>query len=352
MCKTINHRLAIDKNQPCFIIAEIGLNHNGDYQLAKESVIAAAKSGADAVKFQNFLTEDFLSDKSILHTYKDGDKEVTEPLFDICKRSEFKKEWLPSLIELCDRLGIIFLSTPTSESGVDDLIECGVKYIKNGSDYLSHIPLLRYMASTDATIIISVGMAYQEEIDDAVNAILSVQPDRSKLIILHCTSNYPTSAENVNLEKIKTLQDRYNVSVGFSDHTQGWESAVQAVTLGARVVEKHFTLDKNLPGPDHWFSSDYQEFKDLVNQIRLAESRMGNKALMPAKSEIKVRDQWRLGLVWNRDIKAKDVVLEHDIAIRKPATGLQPKELYSVIGRVVVKDCKKGESVLKADYLD
>jgi N-acetylneuraminate synthase/N,N'-diacetyllegionaminate synthase len=154
------------------------------------------------------------------------------------------------------------------------------------------------------------------------------------------------------LEKIKTLQDRYNVSVVFSDHTQGWESAVQAVTLGARVVEKHFTLDKNLPGPDHWFSSDYQEFKDLVNQIRLAESRMGNKALIPAKSEIKVRDQWRLGLVWNRDIKAKDVVLEHDIAIRKPATGLQPKELYSVIGRIVVKDCKKGESVLKADYLD
>ena len=348
MCKTIN-RLAIDKNQPCFIIAEIGLNHNGDYQLAKESVIAAAKSGADAVKFQNFLTEDFLSDKSILHTYKDGGKEITEPLFDICKRSEFKTEWLPDLIKLCDELGVVFLSTPTSKSGVDDLISHGVKYIKNGSDYLSHIPLLKYMASTDATIIISTGMAYQEEIDDAVNAILSIQ---SKLIILHCTSSYPTSPENVNLKKIQTLQDRYQVPIGFSDHTEGWESAVQAVTLGARVVEKHFTLDKNLPGPDHWFSSDYQEFKDLVNQIRLAESRMGNKALIPAKSEIKVRDQWRLGLVWSRDIKAKNVVLEHDIAIRKPATGLQPKELYSVIGRIVVKDCKKGESVLKADYLD
>jgi len=336
-------------NKSCFIIAEVGLNHNGDYQLAKESVISAVKAGADAVKFQNFLTEDFLSDKSILHTYKDGGKEITEPLFDICKRSEFKTEWLPDLIKLCDELGVVFLSTPTSESGVDDLIECGVKYIKNGSDYLSHIPLLKYMASTDATIIISTGMAYQEEIDDAVNAILSIQ---SKLIILHCTSSYPTSPENVNLKKIQTLQDRYQVPIGFSDHTEGWESAVQAVTLGARVVEKHFTLDKNLPGPDHWFSSDYQEFKDLVNQIRLAESRMGNKALMPAKSEIKVRDQWRLGLVWNRDIKAKDVVLEHDIAIRKPATGLQPKELYSVIGRIVVKDCKKGESVLKADYLD
>ena len=351
MCKTIN-RLAIDKNQPCFIIAEIGLNHNGDYQLAKESVIAAAKSGADAVKFQNFLTEDFLSDKNILHTYKDGDKEVTEPLFDICKRSEFKKEWLPSLIELCDRLGIIFLSTPTSESGVDDLIECGVKYIKNGSDYLTHIPLLRYMASTDATIIISVGMAYQEEIDDAVNAILSVQPDRSKLIILHCTSNYPTSTENVNLEKIKTLQDRYKVSVGFSDHTQGWESAVQAVTLGAKVVEKHFTLDRNLPGPDHWFSSDYKEFKELVKKIRLAESRIGSSVLEPANSEIEVLDQWRLGLVWDRDIPDGSTITKKDIAVRKPATGLRPKELDFIIGQQTVRSCKKGESVLKSDYLD
>ncbi len=336
-------------NKACFIIAEVGLNHNGNYQLAKESVIAAAKAGADAVKFQNFLTEDFLSDRTILHTYKDGDIEITEPLFDICKRSEFKVEWLPGLIRLCDKLGIVFLSTPTSESGVDDLISHGVKYIKNGSDYLSHIPLLKYMASTDAIIIISTGMAYQEEIDDAVNAILSIQSNKSKLIILHCTSSYPTSPENVNLKKIQTLQDRYQVSIGFSDHTEGWESAVQAVTLGAKVVEKHFTLDKNLPGPDHWFSSDYEEFKELVEQIRLAESRMGNSVLEPANSEMQVRDQWRLGLVWNRDIKAKDVVLESDIAIRKPATGLRPKEIDSVIGQKIVKNCKKGESVLKTD---
>ncbi len=336
-------------NKACFIIAEVGLNHNGNYQLAKESVIAAAKAGADAVKFQNFLTEDFLSDRTILHTYKDGDIEITEPLFDICKRSEFKVEWLPGLIRLCDKLGIVFLSTPTSESGVDDLISHGVKYIKNGSDYLSHIPLLKYMASTDAIIIISTGMAYQEEIDDAVNAILSIQSNKSKLIILHCTSSYPTSPENVNLKKIQTLQDRYQVSIGFSDHTEGWESAVQAVTLGAKVVEKHFTLDKNLPGPDHWFSSDYEEFKELVEQIRLAESRMGNSVLEPANSEMQVRDQWRLGLVWDRDVIKGSDISAQDIAIRKPATGLRPKEIDSVIGQKIVKNCKKGESVLKTD---
>jgi len=334
----------------CFIIAEVGLNHNGDYGLARDSIIAASEAGADAVKFQNFRTEDFLSDRSILHTYKDRGKVVTEPLFDICKRSEFRAEWLPDLNELCDELGIVFLSTPTSENGVDDLISCGVRFIKNGSDYLSHIPLLKYMALTNATIIISTGMAYQDEIDDAVNAILSIRPDKSKLIILHCTSSYPTSPENVNLRKIQALKERYQTLIGFSDHTEGWESAVQAVTLGAKVIEKHFTLDKNLPGPDHWFSSNYNEFKELVKQVRLAEKRMGSSLLEPADSEIKFLGQWRLGLVWDKDIKKGSNILEQDIAIRKPATGLRPKELSLVVGCKATKNCKKGESVLRTDY--
>ena len=344
--------MLVNQNSACVIIAEIGLNHNGDYQLAKDSIIAAEKSGATAVKFQNFVTEDFLSDRSILHTYKDKDKEITEPLFDICKRSEFKKEWLPSLIELSDSLGIIFLSTPTSKSGVDDLIECGVKYIKNGSDYLSHIPLLKYMASTGATIIISTGMAYQEEIDDAVSAILEVQPDKSKLVILHCTSSYPTPVEDVNLDKIQTLRDRYQVSIGFSDHTEGWISAVQAVTLGVKVIEKHFTLDKKLPGPDHWFSSDPEEFTELVVQVRLAEKRMGSKALRPSNSEMEVLTQWKLGLVWDKDMEVGDTILEKSIAIRKPAKGLPPKDLVSVIGHKVIRNCKKGEPVTNLDYIN
>ena len=342
--------MLINQDAACLIIAEIGLNHNGNYELAKKSIIAAAKAGADAVKFQNFLTEDFLSDRSILHTYKVGDKEIIEPLFDICKRSEFKLEWMSDLIHTCDELGIIFLSTPTSESGVDDLIKHGVKYIKNGSDYLSHLPLLEYMASTDATIIISTGMAYQEEIDDAVNVILSIQPDKSKLIILHCTSSYPTSPENVNLNKIKTLQERYQVPIGFSDHTEGWESAVQAVTLGAKVLEKHFTLDKNFIGPDHWFSSDYDEFKILVKEVRLAESRMGESLLKPANSEINLSKQWKLGLVWAKNVKAGFNITAQDIAIRKPAAELRPKDLNLVIGSQTLRNCKKGESVLRADY--
>lgn len=333
----------------CLIIAEIGLNHNGEYQLAYDSVVAAAEAGATAVKFQNFKTEDFLSDRKILHTYKNGDKEITEPLFDICKRSEFKSEWIPSLKSLCDKLGVVFMSTPTSEQGVNELISNGVRYLKNGSDYLSHIPLLEYMAATGATIIISIGMAYQDDIDDAVSVVLHEQKDKPDLIILHCTSNYPTSPENVNLLKIPQLRERYRVPVGFSDHTVGWESAVQAVTLGAQVIEKHFTLDRNLPGPDHWFSSDPEEFKELVNQIRLAEIRMGSGELKPAESELIVRDHWRLGLVWERDMKAGERVSKSDIAIRKPASGLLPKDLKNLLNRKVSRDCRKGDSVLNTD---
>jgi N-acetylneuraminate synthase/N,N'-diacetyllegionaminate synthase len=340
----------IEKKSSCFIIAEIGLNHNGDFQVAKDSIIAAKKSGADAVKFQNFLTEDFLSDKSILHTYKDGNNQVTEALFDICKRSEFKIEWMPDLIRICNDLDIIFLSTPTSKKGVDDLISNGVQLIKNGSDYLTHLPLLKYMASTKAEVIISIGMAYEKEIDEAVDAILSVSPNKDKLTILHCTSSYPTSNENVNLKKIISLKERYGLKVGFSDHTEGWESAVQAVTLGAKVLEKHFTLDKKMSGPDHWFSSDPDEFSELVKQVRFAEERLGSSLLMPADSEIGVRKQWQLGLVWDRDLQSNEIIKHDDIAIRKPATELTPKDLIEVIGSTTVRNCKKGQSVQSSDY--
>jgi N-acetylneuraminate synthase/N,N'-diacetyllegionaminate synthase len=340
----------LNDDQSCFVIAEIGLNHNGDYQLAYDSVVEAAKCGVSAVKFQNFLTEDFLTDKTILHTYKKGEEEVTEPLFDICKRSEFKREWIKPLKALCDEKNIVFLSTPTSQQGVDDLIDNGVDMLKNGSDYLTHSPLLKYMAGKGIVLILSIGMAFEEDIDDAVKVVQDAMHPDTQLVLLHCTSSYPTTIENVNLRKMLTLKERYNVTVGFSDHTQGWVSAVQAVTLGARVIEKHFTLDKCLPGPDHWFSSDPKEMKELVSQIRLAEKRLGSAKLRPAESEMAVRDQWRLGLVWDRDLRIGELVTENDIAIRKPANGLLPKDLDQIIGKVVTQNCMRGRSVIRGDF--
>ncbi|MDC3293774.1 N-acetylneuraminate synthase family protein [Alphaproteobacteria bacterium] len=337
------------KESSCFIIAEIGLNHNGDFQLAKSSIEAAAAAGADAVKFQNFKTEDFLGDKSILHTYKDGDHEIVEPLFDICKRSEFQSIWFPELIALSAKLGVKFLSTPTSTDGIDELLRYGVEYLKNGSDYLTHLENVDYMARTCATIILSTGMAFEEEIDDAINTLRKARPNLNDVVILHCTSNYPTAISDVNLNKIITLSNKYDVPVGFSDHTVGWEAAVQAVSLGAVVLEKHFTLDKNLPGPDHWFSTDPQEFKTLVEQVRLAEKRLGRPDLTPAAGEEAYLKDWKLGLYWRNNKDVGSVITRKDLIVRKPALGLSPKEIEDLVGKQLKRNCSKGDAVLARD---
>lgn len=324
------------KETPCYIIAEVGLNHNGSFDLACRSVEMAVKCGVDAVKFQNFVTEDFLTDRSITYTYKSQGKEITEPLFDICKRSEFKREWLPALKELCDKLEVEFLSTPTSEQGIKDLVNCGVRILKNGSDYLTHTPLLRLMSRTGLLVILSTGMACTEDIDDAVEAVRDEGNER--IVLLHCVSNYPVENKNVNLLRMVALRERYGFPVGFSDHTLGWEAAVQAVTLGACVIEKHFTLDKKLPGPDHWFSANPEEMKTLVGKVRRAETRLGDRDLSPAEGEMNVLKKYRLGVFATRAMKKGHVLHKEDIAIRKPHRGMRPKDVEGVLGKTLKRD--------------
>ena len=349
MNKIVLNNHTIGEGAPAFIIAEVGLNHNGSYELAEKSVRAAAAAGADSVKFQNFLTEDFLTDKSIMYTYNNKGKEITEPLWTICKRSEFKREWIAPLMKLCDDLGGGFMSTPTSEQGVDDLINNYVEILKNGSDYITHLPLLRYMGSTGAFVMLSTGMATREDIDSAIDAVKV--DGKSPVALLHCVSNYPVKAKDVNLSKMLTLKEEYNVPVGFSDHTEGWVAAVQAVTMGACIIEKHFTLDRDLPGPDHWFSSTPEELKVLVDEVRLAEKRMGRAELVPSESEMKHRDEYRVGLVAKSDIRKGDKLTEDSIAIRKPALGLLPKDLKLYIGKTFKADIKTGEPI-QAGHLD
>jgi len=339
------------KFDKCYFIAEIGLNHNGNFEIAKKSIEAAAQSGADAVKFQNFLTEDFLTDKSIMHSYKFNGKTIRRPLFDICKDSEFKREWFPDLIAIAKENKLDFLSTPTSKEGVDDLINNRISWIKNGSDFLTHIPLLRYMASKKVGIIISTGMANKLDIDNAVETILDINPDPSKLVILHCTSSYPTRDEDVNLRKIVSLKERYGLEIGFSDHTIGWESSAQAVTLGAKIIEKHFTIDKNLNGPDHWFSSNPEEFLALTKNVKRAEIRMGKSALMPANSEIKTIDSWTLGVYWAKNKHIGEAVCEEDFLIKKPATEVTPIKIYDLLGKKVLQNCNADSAVRLSDFL-
>lgn len=323
-----------------FIIAEVGLNHNGDFALAVKSIEAAAEAGADAVKFQNYRTEDFLFDRSLTYTYLSKGKEVTESMWDICKRCEMKIEWLPKLKKLCDGLGVTFLSTPTSESGVKDLVDIGVPMLKNGSDYLTHLQLLRYMGTTGKTVIISTGMADRTDVQEAIDAVRS--EGTSPIILMHCTSSYPTGPEDVNLNRMAALHETFSLPVGFSDHTIGSSAAIQAVTLGACIIEKHFTLDHNLPGPDHWFSMTPYEFKQYVSDIREAEQRMGKRCIEPAEIEKTNRKDYRLSLIVSKDLLAGHTLKAGDFVIAKPGLGLPPKEAEKVIGRRLIQDVCKG----------
>ena len=319
----------------CFIIAEVGLNHNGSFELAMESVREAARAGADAVKFQNFITEDFLVDKSQTYTYKSQGEEITESFYELCKRNEFKREWIGPLFELCSDLGIEFISTPTSEEGVDDLVRAGCKTVKNGSDYITHTPLLKYMAESGMTVIISTGMSNLLEIDEAVDA---VKHAAGGVVILQCTSNYPTTPEDVNLKRMVSLQERYKFPIGFSDHTIGHEAAIQALTLGAKVIEKHFTLSHDLPGPDHWFSVNPQELCELVKGIRRATLRLGSPSLTFSKSEKNIKDLNRIGVLSNKSLQAGQVLSPDDICFKKPLLGIKPIGINEFFGLRINKD--------------
>ncbi|NQU59152.1 MAG: N-acetylneuraminate synthase family protein [Rhodospirillales bacterium] len=332
----------------CLIIAEIGLNHNGQLDLARQSVEAAAKAGCDAVKFQNFKTEDFTQDRAQTFTYKSQGKEVTESFYDLCKRNEFKSEWMGELKSLSDELNVAFLSTPTSEEGIRTLKDAGCAYIKNGSDYLTHLPLLKAMADSGMHVIVSTGMADDDDIKSALGALAAALPER--VTLLHCTSNYPTAPEDTNLKRMTALADRYGLPVGFSDHTAGWLAAVQAVTLGATMIEKHFTLDRNLPGPDHWFSSTPEEMTKLVAQVRLAETSLGRADIRPADGEMAIRDEFRIGLVAAKKIAAGSTLTEDMVAFRKPAKGLLPRDLPNYLGRRLGAEVDKEHPLSAEDF--
>lgn len=330
------------QSQPTLLVAEIGINHNGDMQLAEEQVRAARDAGADAVKFQNYKTEDFLSDHTLKHHYKSQGVDVVESQFTMFKRCELSDENLRHLKRVCDDLGVMFFSTPTNTAGVDILSEIGSAYIKNGSDYLGHLPLIRHMARSGIPTVLSTGMATQEEIGEACDAYH--EAGGKDLMLLVCTSAYPTPPDCVNLRRITELERTFGVPVGFSDHTNGWEAAVASVCLGARMIEKHFTSDRNLPGPDHWFSADPAEFAELVRRVRQMEIMLGSPELEPTAAEAGARMESRLSCVAIRDLPAGHVLTEADIAFRRPATGLRPAKIGLLLGGTLAADVKLGDA--------
>ncbi|EDU36131.1 N-acetylneuraminate synthase family protein [Clostridium sporogenes] len=339
----INDYKYIGENQPCFIIAEAGINHNGDINIAKKMIDAAKECGVDAIKFQTFKAEEFISNKNETYTYKSQGKEITESMYQMFKRYEFTKEEWIEIANYCSEKNVIFFSTPQNPSDLDFLIEIvDLPIIKVGADDLTNLELMSYYASKDKPMIISAGMAYISEIEDAVEAI---RKDNNKLVILHCVSSYPAEAEEVNLRKMNTIKQAFEVITGFSDHTIGTTAAVGAVALGAKVIEKHFTLDKNMVGPDHWFSSDTKELKKLVNDIRYIEKSLGSSQVKPTGKEIEMRKIARRSIVATRDLKVGDVIEERKLDYKRPGSGLPPKFAKYILNKKVKRNIKSGEII-------
>lgn len=331
-----------------FIIAEAGINHNGDIELAKRMVKIASESGVDAVKFQTFRTEEFISDRSVEYTYKSQGVQVTESMFDMFKRTEFTDDEWREIKAYCDECGITFLSTPVSERDLDLLVSLGVGAVKVGSDDFTNIPLITGFARRGLPMLLSCGMADGDEMEETLSAAKAVNPN---ICLFLCTSQYPTPADDVNAAKLLSMGKRFgDVVLGFSDHTQGCTGAIVAAAFGARVFEKHFTLDHDLPGPDHWFASEPDELKAWAAGIREACKMVGSEKLSPTEEERKMRNLARRSIVALRDIAQGEKLTDENIGLRRPGTGMSPALLPEVLGSTASRQIAAEALICPQDF--
>ena len=338
----------VGQGYPACLVAEIGINHNGDFDLARKMIDAAAEAGADSVKFQNYRTEDFIADRTRTYRYDIAGMIVEETQYAMFKRCEMDVDFLAAAAGHCTERGVVFHSTPTSAAGVDELVALGVPVLKNGSDYLTNLDLIAHMARTSLPVVLSTGMATQDEVDDAVRTVRGQGND--KIVLLHCTSAYPTALADANLRRMCTLAEMFKCLVGFSDHTNGITAATTAVALGAVWIEKHFTTDRFLPGPDQRFSSDPEEFRVLVQSIRNVETVLGSARVAPSRSEEASRRDYRLSCVAARDIESGTVLRGCDVIYARPGTGLPPRLGSSLVGRRLARSVAAGHLFALEDF--
>ena len=331
------------KKEP-FIIGEAGINHNGEIKKAFEMIELGKKSGLNAVKFQTFSADGFIANVSLTHTYFSQGKKITESQYNMFKQCEFSKEEWYKVKEKCDKEDILFLSTPENSSDLDLLLQIGIPAIKVGSDELINIPLLKDFTKTKLPIILSSGMCTLDEVTKSLKAIGAL--DDYPTILLVTTSEYPTPDENVNLLKFQTLTKNFpNIPLGFSDHTQGVLASSSACVMGACVFEKHFTLNHNMPGPDHWFSADPNELIQWVKSIRTSYIMMGSEEVKPTKSEEVLKITARRSIFAISEIKEGDEFSMKNIGLRRPGNGLTPEYFEMVLGKKSTKYFKKGEMI-------
>lgn len=334
-----------------FIIAEAGVNHNGSLDMALQLVDAAAHAGADAVKFQTFSADKLVrrgAEKALYQQKATGDGDQ----YDMLKSLEMSVEMHECILKRCYEQGIEFMSTAFDEDSFDYLVSLGIKRVKVPSGEITNHPFLRHMASSGLPIILSTGMATIEEVREAAEVISRACPGgafANSLVILHCTSNYPAAPEDVNLLAMRTIGDELGVPVGYSDHTLGITIPIAAVGMGAEVIEKHFTLDKTLAGPDHGASLDPGELTSMVEAIRLVDRARGNGVKEPRESELPVRALVRRSVTSRSAIAAGAVIDASDLVLLRPGTGISPADLNSVLGRRVIRDISTGETLQWSD---
>jgi len=340
----IFNKIVSTNNSETYIIAEIGSNFNGSLELAKKSIKSAADCGANAVKFQTFKADEFIADKDLTYTYFDnaGNK-ITESQYDMFKRLELKNEWHYKLAQYSNSLGVDFFSSAADTNAVDLLIDLKVPFIKFASEDLINVNLLEYAAKKNYPVILSTGMANEFEISNAVN--IFSRHDSSKIILLHCVSQYPTKLENAALNRISALKEKYDYIVGYSDHTEGWLAPVLAVAIGAKVIEKHFTIDKNLEGPDHKMSSNPTEFSEMVRMIRMTEKTTGIKTLNYQSVEQNARTEFRRSIVAKENLKKGTVLTENMLAYKRPGNGLKPYEKNLILNKKLNTDIEKNQQI-------
>lgn len=327
------------------VIAEAGVNHNGDLELAKRLVAAAAAAGADLVKFQSFITSKSISRQAPKAQYQKGATDSDESQYEMVRKLELSRADHEMLAEECRRCGIGFFSTAFDTESFDLLVELGLEQVKIPSGEITNLPLLRYMTRLGKPVLLSTGMAHLGDIEAALQVIEAAGTPRERVTLLHCTTEYPAPVEDVNLRAMASMKAAFGAEVGYSDHTAGIEIPVAAVALGATVIEKHFTLDRTLPGPDHQASLEPPEFKAMVDAIRNVERALGDGIKRPSPSEIKNKAIARKSLVASRPIRAGEPFSGDNIEAKRPGTGISPMRWDEIIGRPAPRDFAADELI-------
>lgn len=325
------------------IIAEAGVNYNGDIELAKKMVDAAAEAGADIVKFQTGKPENSISVNAKKADYQEATTGTDESQLEMCKKLMLPDKDYPELVDYCNKKGIEFLSTPFDCESVDFLANLGVRKWKIPSGEITHLPLLVYIAKRGESVILSTGMSTIEEIRDALSVL--TENGANDITVLQCNTEYPTPFEDANITAMNTLKKEFGCNIGYSDHTFGITAPIAAVALGATVIEKHFTLDRHMPGPDQSASLEPDELKTMVKMIRETELALGDGEKKPSDSELKNKDIARKSIVAKKSIKAGEIFSEENITCKRPGNGISPMKWNDIIGQTAKYDFEFDEQI-------